>query len=179
MRARDDEDLCCLSSFLQDALVPLRDVAWLAAQQRFVMVVNRFCRERLPVVAQARAMTAPDQAQPNQVNQYNDVAFGDVDDLPTFYRVNSGLCFDRVTAVQTRGIDLSDREQILSLLALSPDTTQKTNATDKGAEANERLCLYFSGGGVIRLTTCGFWCHLDDICDPWPSLNQPRHDIQD
>ena len=165
MRARDHEDLRCLSSLLQDALVPLCDVAWLAAQHRFVMVVNRFCRERLPPAAQARALTTP-----NQASQCHDVAFGDVDDLPTFYRVNSGLCFDRVTAVQTRGLDLSDREQILPLLALSPETTPDTG---------ERLCLYFSGGGVIRLTTRGLWCHLDDLCDPWPSLNQPRHDVQE
>ena len=168
IRARDHEDLRCLSSLLQDALVPVRDVAWLASQQRFVMVVNRFCRERLPVAAQARAMTTPDQAQSD------DVAFGDVADLPTFYRVNSGLCFDRVTAVQTRGLDLSDREHILSLLALSPET-----GTDIGADADDRLCFYFSGGGMIRLMMRGLWCHLDDICDPWPSLNQPRHDVQD
>ena len=97
MRARDHEDLRCLSSLLQDALVPLCDVAWLAAQHRFVMVVNRFCRERLPPAAQARAMSTPNQANPNQANPCHDVAFGDVDDLPTFYRVNSGLCFDRGT----------------------------------------------------------------------------------
>ena len=42
LRARDLEDMAVIASVLQDALVPLRDVAFLKREKRFVMVVNRF-----------------------------------------------------------------------------------------------------------------------------------------
>ena len=45
LRARDPEDLRVLSACLQDALVPLADIAYLKPEQRFVLVVNRFMWE--------------------------------------------------------------------------------------------------------------------------------------
>lgn len=40
--AHDAADLGVISSMLQDALVPLSDMAWLADQRLFVMAVNRY-----------------------------------------------------------------------------------------------------------------------------------------
>jgi hypothetical protein len=42
LRAEDADDLAVLSACLQDALVPVRDLAYVADQKIFVFVANRF-----------------------------------------------------------------------------------------------------------------------------------------
>jgi Protein of unknown function (DUF2948) len=42
LRAEDEEDLAVFSACLQDALAPVGDMAFLAEEKRFVLVVNRF-----------------------------------------------------------------------------------------------------------------------------------------
>lgn len=42
LRVEDDEDLAVLSTVLQDALVPVRDIAFLPGDNRLAMVVNRY-----------------------------------------------------------------------------------------------------------------------------------------
>jgi hypothetical protein len=45
LRAEDAEDLAVVSAVLQDALVPVAEMAYLPEERRFVLVVNRFCWE--------------------------------------------------------------------------------------------------------------------------------------
>jgi len=42
LHARDTDDLVVIASVLQDALVPLGDIVFLADEKSFVMAVNRF-----------------------------------------------------------------------------------------------------------------------------------------
>ncbi len=77
LRAKDPGDLQVIAACLQDALVPLREMAFMAEERRFMAAFNRFQWERLD--------------DP-----------GDVADL-TFSQ--SALCIDHVDAVQYRGID--------------------------------------------------------------------------
>lgn len=42
LRARDTDDLAVISAMIQDALVPLADMAYLPDEQRFVMALNRY-----------------------------------------------------------------------------------------------------------------------------------------
>ena len=42
LRARDVEDLPVIASLLQDAIVPLGDIAYIKDEKSFVMVLNRF-----------------------------------------------------------------------------------------------------------------------------------------
>lgn len=42
LRAEDDEDLAVLSACLQDALVAVRDIAYLPAERRLILSANRF-----------------------------------------------------------------------------------------------------------------------------------------
>src|SRR5207244_12488326 len=42
LRAEDEEDLAVVSAILQDALVPIGEMAYLPEEQRFVLVANRF-----------------------------------------------------------------------------------------------------------------------------------------
>ncbi len=77
LRALDQDDLQVVAACLQDALVPLREMAFMAEDQRFLAAFNRFQWERL--------------ADP-----------GDVADLTLCQSV---LRIDHVQAVQYRGLD--------------------------------------------------------------------------
>ena len=80
-----------------------------------------------------------------------------------FQRVLTGLCFEDVTAVRLKNIDRSRRSHILELLHLG---------WEPGC-----LTLTFAGGGVIRLETPRISFRLDDMCEPWPTLTRPTHQI--
>lgn len=160
LRARDAEDLRAIAVQLQDALVPLADTAFLQAEKRFVMVANRFRWERAP-------QPAPDpdsDLDADEDEEAGDARFEDAngDGSDVYERINCGLCFDRVRAVQARGIDLKDRQQILNLLTLTGGPGHVT--------------MVFSGGGEIRLDVDRILCHLEDLGEPWPTRWRPAHD---
>jgi Protein of unknown function (DUF2948) len=46
LRAEDTDDLAVISACLQDALVPVVDIAYLAGERSLMLVANRFCWER-------------------------------------------------------------------------------------------------------------------------------------
>lgn len=99
LSCEDAEDIVVLSSLLQDALVPLAEVAWLPAERRFVLVAARFVWEECLDVT-----LPPEQAQ-----------------IECYSRSNFGVTFETVTAVKSRGIDLAARDRILELLAIRPE----------------------------------------------------------
>ena len=87
--ARDEEDLAVLSAVLQDALIPVSEMAYLPEERRFVLVANRFCWE-----------APPDRPREN------------------FERRLTGLSVGGVAAVRRRGFSLAGPDRILSLLAI-------------------------------------------------------------
>ncbi len=89
LRAEDEEDLAVVSAFLQDALLPVGEMAYLQEEQRFVLVANRFMWERPPVDKKGRSE-----------------------------RTLTGIAFDGVTAVQVRGFERSQGDRILQVLAV-------------------------------------------------------------
>lgn len=91
LMARDEEDLEILSMVLQDALIPVSEMAYLPEEQRFVLVANRF------------------RWEPSMDGLRRD-----------FERRHAGLNIGGVAAVKRRGFSLSDRDRILVLLAIQP-----------------------------------------------------------
>ena len=91
LRAADADDIPVLSAFLQDAVVPVKDMTYLHDEKRFVMVANRF--------------------------RWEDAA-GDHVEGRIYERVHCGVCFDHVTAVRRRGRDRTRANQILALLSM-------------------------------------------------------------
>ena len=91
LAATDAEDLAVLSMLLQDAVVPMSEMIYLAGESRFVLVANRFRWEAIN---------------------------NDAQDGRVYERVKCGLTFDRVTSVQKRQVDIKARERVLGLLAL-------------------------------------------------------------
>ncbi len=162
LRARDADDLQAIAGCLQDALVPLADTAYLKAEKRFVMVANRFRWEGAP--DQARKLERSPKRNPQETG---DARFEDTDGESgaLYERVNCGLCFDSVRKVQFRGVDLRDRNQILSVLTLTHDPGGIT--------------IVFSGEAEIRLEVDKIRCHLDDLGEPWPTRWRPAHDTGD
>jgi hypothetical protein len=89
LRAEDADDLAVLSACLQDALVPVRDLAYVADQKIFIFVANRFRWER-------GSRPEPGERQ----------------------RILCAVTFSAVAGVSYRGFRRSDEDRILALLAI-------------------------------------------------------------
>ena len=98
LRAEDEEDLRTISAILQDALVPVSEMAFLREERRFALVANRFRWE-----CENGAPNAEDGGE----------AGG-----PLFERILTGLCFEGVSAVRLKNIDRRRGSRILELLHL-------------------------------------------------------------
>ena len=87
--ARDEEDLEVISAILQDALIPVSEMAYLPEERRFALVANRF-----------RWEAPPDRPREK------------------LERRLTGLSIGGVSAVRRRGFSPGDPNRILALLAL-------------------------------------------------------------
>lgn len=108
LRCEDEEDVVVLSSLLQDALVPMAELAWLPAEKCFVFVASRF------VWSECIDVTLP---------------AGEAG-IECYSRQNFGVTLEGARAVKSRGIDIDDKSRILELLAI-------TAAPGKGAATIE------------------------------------------
>jgi hypothetical protein len=91
LRAEDSEDLAVISACLQDALVPIRDFAYVPENRAFLFVANRFRWEN-------GLRPAPGETG--------------------FERTLCGITFSEVIAVSYSGFRRSENGRILSLLAI-------------------------------------------------------------
>lgn len=89
--ALDPEDLLVLSAHLQDSVLKVSDVSWLAGERRFVLLLNRFAWEKEVGGGRRRA---------------------------EHQRRRAALHFDRVEAVRSSGIERDAPETVLELLAI-------------------------------------------------------------
>jgi Protein of unknown function (DUF2948) len=91
LRAEDSDDLAVISACLQDALVPVRDLAYDAEDRTFLLVANRF--------------------------RWEDGLRRTVEE-GEFRRILCGIIFREVVKVSYTGFRRSDDGRILSLLAI-------------------------------------------------------------
>lgn len=138
VRAEDNEDLTVVSAYLQDAVVPVSEIAYEAGEKRFALVAGRFRWEVAPDGKPVEGQDTP------------------------FERVHTGIRFERVRGVRTKGIDRRDRGLILNLL--------------KVAYGDGVVDLVFAGESTIRLDVEGLSCHVEDLGTPWPTVFRPSHD---
>lgn len=156
VRVETVEDLEIISAMLQDAIVPISEIAWLRDENRFVLMTQRFRWEKAPAGY--------------SIDDGHD-ALGDPDPSETaadasapsdwYERITCALRFEHVTAVRANGIDLANRAQMLDLLSL--------HITENG------LDLAFAGDKTIRLAISKLSCHAEDIGQPWPTTLRPDH----
>jgi len=157
LTAGDADDLAVIAACTQDALAPIGEIAFLPAERRFVLALNRFRWDRLD--AAKLAARDADRLPPGQGTDATFLEAGDKG--PAYERVHSGLRFENVAAARTKGIDLRDRERILELLTIR---------AEPGA-----VSLVFAGGSVIRLEVTALRCYLEDFSDAWPTRWRPHH----
>ncbi len=79
-------------------------------------------------------------------------------------RICCALTINGVVSVQTHGIDLHHHERMLDLLAIMPDSTQKS------------LSLIFAGDARIRLALESWGAVVEDFGASWPALCHPHHE---
>lgn len=94
LRALDADDLAVVSAHVQDAILRVGDIAYLAKHRRFALLLNRFCWEGVD----------RERGRPRKGRK--------------FYRTLTGIHFDQVTNVQAKGFDQGDAQALLSLLAI-------------------------------------------------------------
>jgi hypothetical protein len=89
--AKDETDLTIMATCLQDAIIPIRDIAWLKSKKEFALAFNRFMWEASEEV---------------------------LDNSPIYFRTHTLLKIENVINVQSRSLNLQNRSEILSMLSL-------------------------------------------------------------
>lgn len=92
LRAETPEDLAVIAALVQDAVLPITEIAWEPKARRFSLLLNRF---RWEDRAAAEAARRP------------------------YERVQSVLTVSDVLRVASTGVDRADRDLVLSLLDLA------------------------------------------------------------
>jgi hypothetical protein len=99
--ATDAEDFRVVAACLQDALVPVGDIAFEEDRKEFVLVANRFRWENCDATWESEP--PPDVA---------------LAPCGSFERINCGVRFTGVDAVRRRGLDRRERGKVLELLTI-------------------------------------------------------------
>jgi hypothetical protein len=158
LRAEDAEDYGVVAACLQDALVPVGEMQYLADEKAFVLVANRFRWENCSEAFDSPPAPAQEGAQA-EVPDAMFVA------CQAYERVNCALRIDGVAQVKRRGFAPKDRARVLEILHIT---------TAPGA-----VELLFAGDAAVRLEGEGLVCRLQDMGEPWPTLWRPRHAPED
>lgn len=141
LKAQDADDLVAISAVLQDAVLPVSEMQFQNSDQRFGLLANRF---RWEDVEAAAASKRPVE------------------------RVQAVVVFDSVLNVRTSGLDLKDKEQVISVLSLAFEADKESTGT---------IVLTLAGDGAIALEVECIEVTLKDVTRPYeaPSGKVPSH----
>jgi hypothetical protein len=148
VRAEGMEDLEVLASMLQDSLIPISEVIYQSESERFLLMAQRFCWERLEL---NRSSTSCSSIVPR---------LRSVTESP-MKKIICAITVEGVESVQVQGLDLTNRGQVLNFL------TFQFNGQD--------LYLLFSGNKTIRLIVTRLSIFAEDIGRSWPTSQRPNH----
>lgn len=141
LMAADQEDLSVVSALIQDAVFPLTEMKWQRRQRRFVILLNRFrWEDRVEAESRGRG----------------------------YERTQSLLIIDDSLRVATQGLDLTDRDTVLSVLSLG---------FEPGEDGTGRLLLTLAGDGAVAIDVEAINVTLRDVTRPYlaPSGKAPAH----
>ena len=141
LMAEDADDLKVLATLLQDSVFPITEMSFDRRTRRFALMLNRFRWE--DVEAARRSGRGVE-------------------------RVRSVLVVQDVLRARTHGIDLKDRETVLSLLSVD---------FRPGAEGAGTVLLTLAGDGAVALEVEVLDVALTDVGRPYlaPSGKVPQH----
>ncbi len=141
--ALDRDDIEVVSAHVQDAFVKVADVLWQPRERRFIMALDRF-----------DWMNAVEANGPKGMHP------------PDYRRCRTALRFERVRACKCRGLDQTNKDATLNLLAVE--------FTEHDAPGGAVL-LTFSGGGAIRLEVECLEVELADLGEAYAAVICPDH----
>ncbi len=139
--AQEAADVTVLSALVQDAVLPLAEMKLDRPRRRFAALLNRFRWEDREAAERA--------GRP-------------------FERVRSLLTVEGVLSARTMGIDLREKEAVLSVLSLD---------WLPGEDGSGRLTLVLAGDGAVALEVEALDLRLEDVTKPYlaPSRKMPSH----
>ena len=142
LQALDADDLVALSALLQDAVLPINEISWQPAIRRFALLANRFRWEDRDAAERQKR---------------------------DFERVQSMLVLSDVDQVSSTGVDMSDKDQVLSLMSLE---------FSEGDAPSGEVVMTFAGDGAISCRVECLDITLSDVTRPYlaPSKSAPHHD---
>jgi len=138
--AFDEDDLAVVSAHVQDAVLKVGDMTFLPRERRFAAVINRFVWEK-PAEGTLKK---------------------------SWERRRAGFHFDNVRGVRSSGIDRSNPDAVLDLLAISFDPAEAPGGT---------VTLIFAGGGAIALEVECIEAAISDFGPAWATACCPKHDV--
>lgn len=141
--AFDAEDLEVVSANLQDAAARVADMAYLPRTKQFAAIVSRF--DWLAAVERGSVCKA-------------------------WQRCRSGLHFERVLKVSSRGFSSRDTSAVLNLLSIDFRETRAPAGVVK---------LIFSAGRTLRLEVECLEAELCDLGLRWKATALPEHPLDD
>ncbi|WP_299360274.1 DUF2948 family protein [uncultured Paracoccus sp.] len=143
LRAEAADDLPVLSALVQDAVLTVGDIRFDRKSRALALLVSRFRWEDVP--------ESPDEDRP-------------------YERVRSLLVIRDVLGIRSDGIDQSDRDTVLSLLALAWTPAEDGAGT---------LVLTFAGDGALAVECECLSVDLRDVNRPHRAVSgrMPRHDV--
>lgn len=135
------EDLQVISALVQDAVLPGTEMRWDRRGRRFALLLNRFRWEDADAAAR--------RGRP-------------------YERVQAVLTIEDVRHVASQGIDRSDPDLVLSLLAVG---------FEPGEDGTGRVLLTLAGDGAVALDVECLEVTLRDVTRPYraPSGKTPAH----
>ena len=139
LMALDEEDLAVIAAHLQDSVLRVGDMAYIRAERRFAIVLNRF--------DWGHAVSTDGTTK-------------------RYIRRQTGVRIEHVEAAKVLGIDLSDKDRVLSLLTLM---------FEPGDAPRGMLTLAFAGGGAVRLEVECLEAALTDLGAAWSTRRKPEH----
>lgn len=143
LKAEAAEDLPVLSALIQDAVLPVEELRWDRRARRVSLLINRFRWE--------------DRAEAEKAGR-------------PYERVRALLVIGGVTALSSQGFDRSEKDVVLSLLALD---------WQPGEDGAGRLVLTLAGDGAVAATVECIDVTLRDVTRPYvaPSRHMPNHPL--
>jgi len=136
LKVQDAEDLAIVSALLQDAVLPMKETSWQPDTNRFGMLVNRFRWE--------------DKAQAENGKR-------------AYERVQSMLVIDCVQNVSSMGIDHTNKDQIISILAVNYEAG--------------KVVFTLAGDGALALDVECLDITVKDVTKPYAAVSKsaPKH----
>jgi hypothetical protein len=141
LKAQDADDLVAISTVLQDAVLPVSEMQWQRDERRFGLLANRF--------------------------RWEDADAAEASKRPV-ERVQAVVVFDSVQKVRSSGIDLKDKEQVISVLSMT---------FEAGEDGAGTVVLTLAGDGAVALDVECVEVTLADVTRPYkaPSGKVPSH----